>query len=105
MTLEWTAHEAIRLKAGIDAKLIDVVRYNRALAGLNEKRRHCHPFRPPDVPRKESRFRHLREGRRVAGQARTPGGKLTSAGKFALTRTARLGFPQSSVQGGASAVS
>jgi 4-carboxymuconolactone decarboxylase len=35
--LEWTAHAAIGLKAGIDAKLIDVVRYNRPLAGLNEK--------------------------------------------------------------------
>jgi 4-carboxymuconolactone decarboxylase len=35
--LEWNAHEAIGLKAGLDAKLIDVVRYNRALTGLNEK--------------------------------------------------------------------
>ena len=35
--LEWNAHAAIGLKAGIDAKLIDVVRYNRPLAGLNEK--------------------------------------------------------------------
>jgi 4-carboxymuconolactone decarboxylase len=35
--LEWNAHEAIGLKAGLDAKLIDVVRYSRALAGLNEK--------------------------------------------------------------------
>jgi 4-carboxymuconolactone decarboxylase len=35
--LEWSAHEAIGLKAGLDAKLIDVVRYNRPLAGLNEK--------------------------------------------------------------------
>jgi 4-carboxymuconolactone decarboxylase len=35
--LEWNAHEAIGLKAGLDAKLIDVVRYNRPLAGLNEK--------------------------------------------------------------------
>jgi 4-carboxymuconolactone decarboxylase len=35
--LEWNAHEAIGLKAGLDAKLIDVVRYNRPLAGLDEK--------------------------------------------------------------------
>src|SRR5271170_4823351 len=35
--LEWNGHEATGLKAGIDAKLIDVVRYNRPLAGLNEK--------------------------------------------------------------------
>lgn len=35
--LEWNAHEALGLKAGLDAKLIDVVRYNRPLAGLNEK--------------------------------------------------------------------
>jgi 4-carboxymuconolactone decarboxylase len=35
--LEWNAHAASGLKAGIDAKLIDVVRYNRPLAGLNEK--------------------------------------------------------------------
>jgi 4-carboxymuconolactone decarboxylase len=35
--LEWNAHEASGLKAGIDAKVIDVVRYNRPLAGLNEK--------------------------------------------------------------------
>jgi alkylhydroperoxidase/carboxymuconolactone decarboxylase family protein YurZ len=35
--LEWNGHAASGLKAGIDAKLIDVVRYNRALAGLNEK--------------------------------------------------------------------
>jgi len=35
--LEWNAHEAIGLKAGLDAKLIDVVRYNRPLAGMNEK--------------------------------------------------------------------
>jgi len=35
--LEWNAHEAIGLKAGLDAKLIDVVRYNRPLAGLAEK--------------------------------------------------------------------
>jgi 4-carboxymuconolactone decarboxylase len=35
--LEWNAHEAIGLKAGLDARLIDVVRYNRPLAGLHEK--------------------------------------------------------------------
>lgn len=35
--LEWNAHEAIGLKAGLDAKLIDTVRHNRPLAGLNEK--------------------------------------------------------------------
>jgi 4-carboxymuconolactone decarboxylase len=35
--LEWNGHAASGLKAGIDAKLIDVVRYNRPLAGLDEK--------------------------------------------------------------------
>ena len=35
--LEWNAHEASGLKAGVDAKAIDVVRYNRTLTGLNEK--------------------------------------------------------------------
>src|ERR1700722_3103459 len=35
--LEWNGHEASGLKAGIDAKLIDVVRNNRPLAGLDEK--------------------------------------------------------------------
>ena len=35
--LEWNGHEAAGLKAGLDAKLIDVVRDNRPLAGLNEK--------------------------------------------------------------------
>ena len=34
--LEWNGHEAIALKAGLDAKLIDTVRNNRPLAGLNE---------------------------------------------------------------------
>jgi len=34
---EWNGHEASGLKAGLDAKLIDVVRYNRPLAGLPEK--------------------------------------------------------------------
>jgi|ERR1700678_845332 4-carboxymuconolactone decarboxylase len=35
--LEWNGHEASGLKAGMDAKLIDVVRNNRPLTGLNEK--------------------------------------------------------------------
>jgi len=35
--LEWNAHEPSALKAGIDAKVIDVVRYRRPLDGLNEK--------------------------------------------------------------------
>jgi 4-carboxymuconolactone decarboxylase len=35
--LEWNGHEASGLKAGIDAKVIDVVRNNRPLAGLEEK--------------------------------------------------------------------
>lgn len=35
--LEWNAHEAIGLKAGLDPKLIDVVRYKRPLNGLTEK--------------------------------------------------------------------
>jgi 4-carboxymuconolactone decarboxylase len=35
--LEWNAHEASAIKAGIDAKTIDAVRYNRPLAGLNGK--------------------------------------------------------------------
>lgn len=35
--LEWNGHAATAPKAGIDAKLIDVVRYRRPLAGLNEK--------------------------------------------------------------------
>jgi 4-carboxymuconolactone decarboxylase len=35
--LEWNGHEASGLKAGLDARLIDVVRYNRPLAGLPEK--------------------------------------------------------------------
>ena len=35
--LEWNGHEATAAKAGLDAKLIDVVRYNRRLVGLNEK--------------------------------------------------------------------
>src|SRR5579863_9172127 len=35
--LEWNGHEASGLKAGIDAKVIDVVRNNRPLTGLDEK--------------------------------------------------------------------
>jgi 4-carboxymuconolactone decarboxylase len=35
--LEWNGHEASGLKAGIDAKLIDVVRKRGPLTGLNEK--------------------------------------------------------------------
>jgi 4-carboxymuconolactone decarboxylase len=35
--LEWNGHEASGLKAGIDAKVIDVVRKRGPLTGLNEK--------------------------------------------------------------------
>ena len=35
--LEWNAHEPSGLKAGVDPKVIDVVRNNRALAGVNEQ--------------------------------------------------------------------
>jgi len=35
--LEWNGHEASGVKAGIDAKVIDVVRNNKPLTGLNEK--------------------------------------------------------------------
>ena len=35
--LEWNAHEASALKAGIDAKVVDVVRYNRPFDALSEK--------------------------------------------------------------------
>lgn len=35
--LEWNGHEASGLKAGIDAKLIDVVRKRGPIAGLSEK--------------------------------------------------------------------
>ena len=35
--LEWNGHEASGLKAGIDPQVIDAVRFNRPLAGLNEK--------------------------------------------------------------------
>ena len=36
-TFEWDGHEASGLKAGLDSRVIDVVRYNRPLTGLNEK--------------------------------------------------------------------
>jgi 4-carboxymuconolactone decarboxylase len=36
-SLEWNAHEPSALKAGVDAKTIDVVRRNGALAGVDEK--------------------------------------------------------------------
>ena len=35
--LEWNGHEASGVRAGIDAKVIDVVRNNGPLTGLNEK--------------------------------------------------------------------
>jgi 4-carboxymuconolactone decarboxylase len=35
--LEWNGHERSALRAGIDAKIIDVVRKNGALTGLDEK--------------------------------------------------------------------
>ena len=35
--LEWNGHEASGLKAGIDPRVIDVVRNNRPLTGLDEK--------------------------------------------------------------------
>ena len=35
--LEWNGHEASGVRAGIDAKVIDVVRNNSLLTGLNEK--------------------------------------------------------------------
>lgn len=36
-TLEWNGHEAAGLKAGLETRLIDAVRYNRPLGGLPEK--------------------------------------------------------------------
>ena len=36
-TLEWNGHEAAALKAGVDPKVIDIVRRNAALTGLDEK--------------------------------------------------------------------
>jgi 4-carboxymuconolactone decarboxylase len=35
--LEWNGHEATALKSGVDPKVLDVVRNNRALTGLDEK--------------------------------------------------------------------
>ena len=35
--LEWNGHEASAVKAGVDAKVIDIVRNNRAITGLDEK--------------------------------------------------------------------
>ena len=35
--LEWNGHEATGIKVGLDPKLIDVVRHNRPLTGLDEK--------------------------------------------------------------------
>lgn len=35
--LEWNGHEASALRAGVDAKVIDIVRTNGSLTGLNEK--------------------------------------------------------------------
>jgi len=35
--LEWNGHQAAAMKAGLDAKLIDVVRQNTALTGLDDK--------------------------------------------------------------------
>lgn len=35
--LEWNGHEASALRAGVDAKVLDVVRNGRALDGLSEK--------------------------------------------------------------------
>jgi 4-carboxymuconolactone decarboxylase len=36
-SLEWNAHEPSALKAGVDPKVIDLVRHNRALSGIAEK--------------------------------------------------------------------
>ena len=35
--LEWNGHEASALKAGVDAKILDVVKTKGALTGLDEK--------------------------------------------------------------------
>ncbi len=35
--LEWNGHEQSAVRAGVDPKVIDVVRYNRPLTGLDEK--------------------------------------------------------------------
>src|SRR4051812_38754923 len=36
-SLEWNAHEPTAVKAGVDAKVIDAVRHNAALTGVNEQ--------------------------------------------------------------------
>jgi 4-carboxymuconolactone decarboxylase len=36
-SLEWNAHEPSALKAGVDPKVIDTVRRNRALAGIDDR--------------------------------------------------------------------
>ena len=36
-SLEWNAHEASALKAGVDPKVIDAVRHSRALTGVDDK--------------------------------------------------------------------
>ena len=36
-SLEWNGHEAAGLKAGVDPKVVDIVRNNRALTGADEK--------------------------------------------------------------------
>jgi 4-carboxymuconolactone decarboxylase len=36
-SLEWNGHEASALKAGVDARVIDVVRNNGALTGVDDK--------------------------------------------------------------------
>ena len=35
--LEWNGHEATALKAGVDPKVLDIVRNNRALTGVDDK--------------------------------------------------------------------
>src|SRR5580765_4864058 len=35
--LEWNGHEATALKAGVDPRVLDIVRNNRALAGVDDK--------------------------------------------------------------------
>jgi 4-carboxymuconolactone decarboxylase len=35
--LEWNGHEASALKAGVDPRVLDAVRHNRALTGVDEK--------------------------------------------------------------------
>jgi len=36
-SLEWNGHEPSAVKAGVDAKVIDVVRHNGSLSGVNDK--------------------------------------------------------------------